>query len=313
VLSLFPPAAAETNTCTIQADADILGLGVRLGLYFQFVANFVVSVARPSEAVDSLSVSNILFSGIFIAILYAAVNNNVPAGELLTMLSLLPFDILASLPIFIAAASKDSKVKPSIPTTAFVVLRTFGIIIFGLWFWYHGLDFPNPEQCMEPRVFLYANLAAHGGARIAYKVFVTFMAVFFTVSLLSLSLFACIFSCCKGDVTYTIDGVQVSQEEFRRPVLRELYAGKMSRLTLIFALYLYSCLVPLSIAALELQIRWNMLEGLDRLSTTGQIIPLTVGSISLLRAIALAIRSLFKGSREENPRVELPDSAQNQE
>ena len=290
--------SADTTDCTIQADADILGLGVRLGLYFQLVANFIVTIARPDEGVSSLSVSNILFTGIFIAILHSTVNNNVPAGEMLTMLALLPLDILASFPILVAAASKSSKVKPSIATVAFVMLRATGIVIFGLWFWYHGLDIPNPDQCIEPRVFLYANLGAYGGARIAYKVIVTFFMIFFGMALFVGSIFGCIFYCAKGpnsQVSYRVNDVEVTREEYHDAShsLRGIYAGEYSMQTFLWAAYLYACVVPLFIAAIELQIRWNMLEGLESVSTTGQIIPLTVGAISLFRSVTLAIVELF--------------------
>jgi hypothetical protein len=38
------------------------------------------------------------------------------------------------------------------------VLRWAAWKAFNLWFWFHGLTVPNPDQCMEPRVFLFANL-----------------------------------------------------------------------------------------------------------------------------------------------------------
>jgi hypothetical protein len=48
------------------------------------------------------------------------------------------------------------------------------------------------------------------------------------------------------------------------------------------------------VVAIELQIKWNRLEGLTGVSTTGQIVPLTVGCFTLFRAIVLVLRRCFQ-------------------
>lgn len=45
----------------------------------------------------------------------------------------------------------------------------------------------------------------------------------------------------------------------------------------------------LIVLATELLIKWNRLEGLENISSSGQIVSLTVGSMSLIRAIGLII------------------------
>lgn len=70
ILTIVPSVegAGDVSICRIPADADILGLGVRLGHYFQLLSSGIIVVVRPAESLSSLSVSNMLFSGIFIAI-----------------------------------------------------------------------------------------------------------------------------------------------------------------------------------------------------------------------------------------------------
>jgi len=41
------------------------------------------------------------------------------------------------------------------------------------------------------------------------------------------------------------------------------------------------------IVASELQLGWNNLDGINSLNTTGQIIPLVIGTLSLLRTLFL--------------------------
>jgi hypothetical protein len=47
-------------------------------------------------------------------------------------------------------------------------------------------------------------------------------------------------------------------------------------------------LLALFIIPMELQILWNKLEGVERITSTGQLISLTVGSFSLIRALFLS-------------------------
>ena len=39
-----------------------------------------------------------------------------------------------------------------------------------VWFWFKGLDNVHPDQCMEPRVFFFANLNATGGVRVFFRI-----------------------------------------------------------------------------------------------------------------------------------------------
>lgn len=59
----------------------------------------------------------------------------------------------------------------------------------------------------------------------------------------------------------------------------------------------------LLIVGTELEIEWNHLAGLQRVDTTGQLIPLTVGCFSLFRAVMLIF---FDEEEEEEPVAEAP-------
>jgi hypothetical protein len=75
----------DTSTvCQIPGDSDILGIGVRLGLYFQFTSNLLVTLVRPEEALGSLLVSSMLGFGILIATIYSLANNNLPPGSFIS-------------------------------------------------------------------------------------------------------------------------------------------------------------------------------------------------------------------------------------
>jgi hypothetical protein len=69
--------------CRIPGDPDILGFGLRLGLYFQFFGNLLIGIIRPHEGVASLAVSNALLAGMFIAVIYSLTVNNLPPSSFL--------------------------------------------------------------------------------------------------------------------------------------------------------------------------------------------------------------------------------------
>jgi hypothetical protein len=70
---------------------------------------------------------------------------------------------------------------------------------------------------------------------------------------------------------------------------------------------LYGSVVILAfyIIASELQLRWNHLDGINSVNTTGQIIPLTLGVMSLARSIWLV-----KYSRPSEEKVETAAESQ---
>ena len=57
------------------------------------------------------------------------------------------------------------------------------------------------------------------------------------------------------------------------------------------------------IVASELQLAWNHLEGINSVDTTGQIIPLALGSLSLLRSLFLVV-SGWKQDKDKDANVE---------
>lgn len=137
----------------------------------------VIAFARPEEGVGSLTVSNILFAGFLAAVVHSTSQNNLPQGVVVTVLTILLLDIVIALPIFVLASTKRSAVLLSVWTVAFIILRYCGTIAYHLWFWYRGLDEPNDLQCMEPRVFAFANVGAYGNIRTWYKICMTAFAV----------------------------------------------------------------------------------------------------------------------------------------
>jgi hypothetical protein len=168
--ALAQPVWASDPDCRVEADADILGLGVRLGFYFQLTSNVYIAFIHPKEAAGSLQVNNMFMTAIFVSLLYSTVQN-LPSGAIVCALWIVVLDLPIIIPTIITAAvSSPSGIVLSFWTVSMTVLRFVGFNVYNTWFWFHGLDVQNKTQCQEPRVFFFANLSAFGGIRTYYKV-----------------------------------------------------------------------------------------------------------------------------------------------
>lgn len=286
--------AADENNCIIPADADILGLGVRLGLYFQFASNILITYARPMEGVSSITVSNIFFTGFFVAVIHSTVHNNLAPSVLCTILQLLIMDIIVALPIAMIAGSHSNIANVAISIWAiwFSIIRSTGVAVFQLWFWYKGIDVSNDAQCMDPYFFLFTKLDAYGGVRTAFK-------VLSVLGIVGMTYYVVLVTSSVYKRAFNYDGhpddrwsYKLEIEELLPRQNDEQYDNYgvvklLKRMISWLALYAIVSGLVTFIIGTELAIKWNHLDGLTKIDTTGQLIPFTVGLISIFGAIFL--------------------------
>ena len=167
---LVNPVSAETeDDCRILADPDTLGLGVRLGLYFLTLSNLLLALVRWEEAADSFLPSGVFFASFLVAVLYSTNRNDFPPGALISC-TWYPVLIVLSMPYMLVedAESYSERKKGHRAILVTAVLLVSGSL--NIWFWFKGLDIQNEAQCMEPRVFFFANLPARGNIRILFRI-----------------------------------------------------------------------------------------------------------------------------------------------
>jgi hypothetical protein len=105
ILALTQPTFADD--CRIPADPDILGLGVRLGIYLQMASNIYIGIVHPEEAESSFPTTNIFMTGIFVALIHSAVNNGYTAGSMICVLWLVILDLPLLVPVLAMASSNS--------------------------------------------------------------------------------------------------------------------------------------------------------------------------------------------------------------
>jgi hypothetical protein len=277
--------AVSEDDCIIPGDSDILGQGVRLGMYFQLSSNLLLYAVRPSEAIGSIDVSNMLLTGFFISIVYSLSNGSFLPSSVVNVQYILSLDVFVLFPVIVG------KIGVSVWSYVLCILRCDAIIALYIWFWYHGLSISHEAQCMEPRVFFFHSFGAYGNIRTFFKVgTIAGALVLVVVTIQSVHL---LYTCIRrktGDYekhwTITVKPLQVNLGFSRASIANETIERSMPIHIIIY----YTVLtLAISITAMELMIKWNKFEGVGGISSSGQIIPLVVGSLSLVRSIWLVI------------------------
>jgi hypothetical protein len=303
--------ASSLDDCQVEADADILGLGVRLGLYFQLTSNIYIAFIHPKEAAGSLQVNNMFMTALFVSLLYSTIQNNLPSGAIICALWIVVLDLPVTIPTIITAAvSSPSGIVLSFWTVSMTLLRFVAFIAYNTWFWFHGLDVQNKTPCQEPRVFFFADLSAFGGLRTYYKVNMVSNCLLGALIILNVLPFAFLRTSmehCQNRWVFRLkSNEEHSQAAFMVGMIIVIpifgpygvvfYFLLSAQLLLMrtdvpIARWIHilcgTVLLALFILPMELQISWNKLEGVEGITSTGQLISLTVGSFSFIRAVFL--------------------------
>ena len=168
------------DECSVDGDADILGIGVRLGIYFQLSANIIIAFVRPEEGVIAIPVTNVLMTGIFAALLHSMSQNSITPNELVCSLWVIVLDLPFVLPVLTATQGQ----RFSYWAVTVVVLRWTAFVGLNAWFWFSPTGVTNyAPGCPPPRVFFFANLSAIGNIRTLFKV-TACLGIFYSASIL---------------------------------------------------------------------------------------------------------------------------------
>lgn len=171
--------AQSTEECRVPGDPDILGLGTRLGLYFQVLSSLLIGISRPEESADSVLPTGLFLTGFLVAVIYSTALNDFPPGATISCTWYPVLVLIAMIPTnFGSPADPGKSYRRSMLST--ILYLTSGCL--NSWFWFKGLDAVNPHQCMTPRVFFFANLSAYGRSRTLFKIFCLAFIIILTLS-----------------------------------------------------------------------------------------------------------------------------------
>ncbi|KAI1769142.1 hypothetical protein GGR53DRAFT_528981 [Hypoxylon sp. FL1150] len=166
----------DAPTCPIEGNSDLYGLGVRLGLYLQFIA---LVLARPSakRAFDNINISTIAFVlANFIVLIQQTSSRDLYAPEAYLLFYLLVPQLVVNM--------FGTELKPGkIESRGIIAILLWGAFCFYFtWFWWVGLDVLKRSTCEDEFGFFFTKVSLRGWFRTFNKVIWTVSCIVFGVA-----------------------------------------------------------------------------------------------------------------------------------
>ena len=181
---------SASQTCGFTGNSDIYGLGIRLGVYLQWVAALISVVSSRATILRELLDVNTIFSlAIFIAtvVLQTQYAGSAQGIEILIMLHIYFCNTYA---VSYEQLLKRWRAQES---TFFGILATLcittGMSAYAIYYWFYGLDLFPDVDCGS-FAFLFAKVRLEGPARTFFKSVAVVNMVIWGVGFLLLSCYA---------------------------------------------------------------------------------------------------------------------------
>ena len=168
-LSLLNRAASSTQ-CNFPGNPDIYGLGIRAGIYLQWIASFLSSKFLDEDEVEIRDANTMFLLAIFIATAVLSTTNQeqTHAVEGLILLYIFFGGAFAVLFPVLSTKAKQLQLRSSVAGT----LMRFGLLVgmatYSVWFWFYGVKGFQREEC-GTLIFLFGKVSMFGRAETFLK------------------------------------------------------------------------------------------------------------------------------------------------
>jgi hypothetical protein len=259
--------------CLENGNADMYGLGIRLGFYVQWYTLIVCNLLKIVEEIPSvrLALSSFVAAN-FIALAIQTARHALTLLDIYIALILYFGVYLSTIPVFLWRLATNF--NPAVDPTRWHVVRIskfdnilntvliFGAAVFQLYFWIETVPKTDFGLCV-PSAFFFTRMGLDDDRlrtiNIAAQVLAGFICIFSTV------------------VRYFESDSSPLRISNRR--LRALTIAHACILLLV---------ATFVVAGTELTIRWNHIDSVHDLGTSGQLIPLVVGISTPLRIVLVS-------------------------
>ncbi|RYN23742.1 hypothetical protein AA0114_g12823 [Alternaria tenuissima] len=244
----------QRTVCQVNGNPDLYGIGIRIGLYLQWVSTLLISIFIPKEVRTTRAVNLWIQSAIFLGLLLLVTSQDATPAEVLIALWLLCGSLSSLTGNGMSSLAKLSGL--------FRIFFYIALSSFGIWYWFVGLDGFLQPDCYV--VAFFGNVSIDGRFRTLCK----------AVSCLGLA--ACVASI--GVWIALVKSRAASEGDGQRP--RAEMARQPFRIE-IGLLITSVALIIVSIAGVEYLITTNEIQNVGDTLSVGQLIPLLAGSFSI--------------------------------
>ncbi|KAF2666557.1 hypothetical protein BT63DRAFT_427006 [Microthyrium microscopicum] len=264
---------ASPTTCLIIGDPDVYGPGIRLSFYLQWAAILLATTVAPSGASFARTTTNILTISVFANSLRGFSNGGLVAAEWWIVTFLCFFLNLGNWP------SSRQALRESVASIGVSLCIYAMVMCMECWVWFRGLDIghgrENGDCEVKISVFFHPVDVYDHGWRTAFKVLaavdmvaaLVFAVVGIGILLLSL---AVPFFDVEEYMQHWVDGDD-----------RRMVSVVVKCLLSVFQMILGA----FSIAFVELTIKFNDIQLPQGYTSSGQLIPVLIGVLTLASAV----------------------------
>jgi len=180
--------------CGLDGNADFYGLGIRLGIYLQWITSLLANLFLKESIEGSLETNTIFLLAVFVATLYATAHNSLHAAEAIVLLHLCFGFLFSILSIWghRTRSTNDNPIRFPLLGSFFRLTLSAAICAYSVWFWFSGQRLLSVESC-PAYTFMFAPENTEKGLRIFYQVqssiFVVLYGAFFCRELLMITCF----------------------------------------------------------------------------------------------------------------------------
>ncbi|KAH8733905.1 hypothetical protein BGZ61DRAFT_445495 [Ilyonectria robusta] len=244
------------SQCDLTGNPDLYGIGVRIGLYSQWIATLLVTLFDSRNEGAYRVVNLIMQCAIFLGLCTDSSQGGSAVGSIVTQLLL-----CGSLSSLTGNGISHSGSFSGICRVLFYI----ALSSYGCWFWYTGIDEMTIPNCPEQIAF-FGRTSINGRFRVFGKA-AAVIGLVSSVALLGWNIFA---------VVLRLNG------NFKHD--RASRAGKRPQVE-IGLLMLSIGLIAFSVGGVEYLIDVNDISGLSDINSVGQFLPLLVGTIACFQTL----------------------------
>lgn len=237
---------ATNEPCHFGGNSDIYGIGVRIGLYSQWVATLLVTLFNPEDEEMFRILNLIIQSSVFLGIAQQS-SSETNAVE--------PIIVLFLMCGSLSSLTGDGMSNFSHVSGVFRTLFYTALSAYGCWFWFEGLDKMMTPGCRA--IAFFGRTSVDGWFRSLAKA-VSVFGLVLSVLLIGWSIYA------------TVRRFSNLQEALTRP-------RRQPPQVEIGFLVLSAGLIAFSVVVVEYLIQVNHVTGLSKIDAVGQLIPFLIG------------------------------------
>lgn len=172
------------QNCSVTSNPDFYGLGIRVGIYIQWITSFIANLFLKQAIEENLGTNTIFLLVLFVTTAVATAQATVQTIEILVLLQLSFGFIFSILSIWGHRTRSPQGEDPIrfqlIPSLVRLALTT-GLSCYGLWVWFYGYGALNDRTGCLDYTFLFARVNASNGAGVFFKIQSTLILVVYGV------------------------------------------------------------------------------------------------------------------------------------